>query len=247
MENAADRVETTATVFLGLTMGCARCHDHKFDPISQSRVLSIPRLLQQRERAGRLYRNTRNVPPLIALPTTRDQQRLRELDAAIAPRGQKAKKKDEVQKVQKREVGVSRRPITSVMVMEDTDKPRPTFRAPTRSATRCLTPAGRSSRGRPGVAAQPTRGPPSQPPWTGPMARLARQPVDGPRHRQPDLATSFWQRTRQTAENFGIQGEPPSHPELLDWLATELIRNGWDVKAIHRLIVTSRPISSRPA
>jgi hypothetical protein len=43
----------------------------------------------------------------------------------------------------------------------------------------------------------------------------------------------------KTAENFGIQGEPPSHPKLLDWLATELIRTGWDVKAIHRLIVTS--------
>src|SRR5262249_27649364 len=43
----------------------------------------------------------------------------------------------------------------------------------------------------------------------------------------------------KTAENSGIQGEPPSHPELLDWLATELIRSGWDVKALHRLIVTS--------
>src|SRR5205823_7860446 len=43
----------------------------------------------------------------------------------------------------------------------------------------------------------------------------------------------------KTPENFGIQGEPPSHPELLDWLATELIRTGWDTKALHRLIVTS--------
>jgi hypothetical protein len=43
----------------------------------------------------------------------------------------------------------------------------------------------------------------------------------------------------KTAENFGSQGEPPSHPELLDWLATEFIRSGWDVKAMQRLIVTS--------
>jgi hypothetical protein len=43
----------------------------------------------------------------------------------------------------------------------------------------------------------------------------------------------------KTAENFGSQGDPPSHPELLDWLATEFIRTGWDVKAMQRLIVTS--------
>lgn len=43
----------------------------------------------------------------------------------------------------------------------------------------------------------------------------------------------------KTAEDFGSQGEAPSHPELLDWLATEFIRTGWDVKAMVRLIVTS--------
>ena len=43
----------------------------------------------------------------------------------------------------------------------------------------------------------------------------------------------------KTAEDFGSQGEPPSHPELLDWLATEFVRSGWDIKAMQRLIVTS--------
>ncbi len=43
----------------------------------------------------------------------------------------------------------------------------------------------------------------------------------------------------KTAEDFGLQGELPSHPELLDWLATEFVRAGWDVKAMQRLIVTS--------
>jgi hypothetical protein len=43
----------------------------------------------------------------------------------------------------------------------------------------------------------------------------------------------------KTAENFGSQGEPPSHPELLDWLATEFVRTKWDVRAMQRLIVTS--------
>ncbi len=66
----------------------------------------------------------------------------------------------------------------------------------------------------------------------------------------------FWQHhfgtgLVKTAENFGVQGEPPSHPELLDWLATEFVRTGWDVKAMHRLIVTSatyrQSSSAKPA
>src|SRR6185369_3702329 len=43
----------------------------------------------------------------------------------------------------------------------------------------------------------------------------------------------------KTVEDFGSQGESPSHPELLDWLATEFVRSGWDMKAMQRLIVTS--------
>ncbi|HEV8544552.1 MAG TPA: PSD1 and planctomycete cytochrome C domain-containing protein [Verrucomicrobiae bacterium] len=54
----------------------------------------------------------------------------------------------------------------------------------------------------------------------------------------------------KTAEDFGMQGESPSHPELLDWLATEFIESGWNIKHIHRLIVTSatyRQSSAAPA
>ena len=43
----------------------------------------------------------------------------------------------------------------------------------------------------------------------------------------------------KTVEDFGSQGETPSHPELLDWLATELIRTGWDIKAMHKRIMIS--------
>jgi hypothetical protein len=51
--------------------------------------------------------------------------------------------------------------------------------------------------------------------------------------------THFEQGLVLTAEDFGIQGERPSHPDLLDWLAVEFIRGGWDVKALQRMLVTS--------
>src|SRR5207237_851577 len=69
------------------------------------------------------------------------------------------------------------------------------------------------------------------------------------------IANRLWQHhfgsgLVKTAENFGVQGELPSHPELLDWLATELVATGWDAKAMHRAIVTSatyRQSSKAPA
>ncbi len=52
-------------------------------------------------------------------------------------------------------------------------------------------------------------------------------------------AEMFGEGIVRTPEDFGTQGEPPTHPELLDWLADELLRSGWSMKALHRLIVTS--------
>jgi hypothetical protein len=49
-----------------------------------------------------------------------------------------------------------------------------------------------------------------------------------------------------TTQDFGYQGEPPTHPELLDWLAVELVRQGWSIKKMHRLIVTSATYQQAP-
>src|SRR5579864_7537126 len=83
VENAVDRVETTATVFLGLTMGCARCHDHKFDPISQKEFYQFYAYFNSVNERG-VYTETRgNVAPVLSLATPDEQKRLREFDAAI--------------------------------------------------------------------------------------------------------------------------------------------------------------------
>ncbi|MDG1808638.1 MAG: DUF1553 domain-containing protein [Pirellulaceae bacterium] len=74
---------------------------------------------------------------------------------------------------------------------------------------------------------------------------LAQWLVDGNNPLTARVAVNhFWSRIFgvgfvDTPENFGVQSSPPSHPQLLDWLATEFVRNGWDIKALQRLIVTS--------
>ncbi|RYD36009.1 MAG: DUF1553 domain-containing protein [Verrucomicrobiaceae bacterium] len=84
-------------------------------------------------------------------------------------------------------------------------------------------------------------------PPDGPMDRLtlARWLVDGKNPLTSRvMANRFWEALYgtgivRTSEEFGAQGELPSHPELLDWLATELVRGGWDLKRFLRLLVTS--------
>jgi hypothetical protein len=63
------------------------------------------------------------------------------------------------------------------------------------------------------------------------MADRSGKSADRAGDGEPNLASSFW---------FGLKGDRPSHPELLDWLATEFVKSGWSIKAMHRLIITSQ-------
>jgi len=126
--------------------------------------------------------------------------------------------------------------IPSTMVMSEMSTPRDTFVLM------------RGSYEKPGDKVTPTV-PACLPPLpeSAPRNRLglARWLVDPANPLTARVAVNrFWQTyfgtgLVKTVEDFGSQGELPSHPELLDWLATEFVRTGWDVKAIERLIVTS--------
>jgi hypothetical protein len=83
LENAVDRVDTTATVWLGLTLGCARCHDHKYDPISQKDYYQLIAFFNAVPEAGRAIKQG-NSEPYITAPLPDQQAKLDEMDRDIA-------------------------------------------------------------------------------------------------------------------------------------------------------------------
>jgi hypothetical protein len=126
--------------------------------------------------------------------------------------------------------------IPSAMVMGERQQPRETFvlaRGDYRNQTEKV---------QPGVPAVLPPLPEGAPLNRLTLARWLVQP-DHPLTARVAV-NRFWQTyftagIVKTQEDFGVQGEPPVHPELLDWLATEFVRTGWDVRAMQRLIVTS--------
>ena len=82
VEYAVDRVETTSTVWLGLTLGCARCHDHKFDPLSQQEFYEVLANFNNIPERGKAFKYV-NSPPLITAPTVEQEAELAELDEKL--------------------------------------------------------------------------------------------------------------------------------------------------------------------
>jgi hypothetical protein len=82
VEYVVDRVETASAVFLGLTMGCARCHNHKYDPFTQKEFYQFYAYFNNIPENGRAMKYG-NSPPVIAAPTQEQERALRDLDAKI--------------------------------------------------------------------------------------------------------------------------------------------------------------------
>ncbi len=128
------------------------------------------------------------------------------------------------------------RSIPRVMVMEDLAKPRDTF---------MLTRGGYDKPGEKVGPATPAFLPPMAPQLPHNRLGLARwlTSTENPLTARV-IVNRAWQQffgigLVKTPEDFGVQGEPPSNPQLLDWLAVDLVESGWDLKHLHRLIVTS--------
>lgn len=234
VEYVADRVDTLGTVFLGLTMGCARCHDHKYDPISQREYYQLFAFFNNVAEHG-VGPNNGNSPPFIELPASWPIINEADDKALVpAPVELRAARKDAGNGLQRPQAGEP----NTVMVMHDLPQPRMTFRL-LRGQYNLPDTSEKLLPAIPTALATITSTSP------GNRLDLARWLVDGKNPLTSRVYVNrLWQQVFgrgivETSENLGAQGSLPSHPELLDWLALELEQSGWNIQHVQRLICTS--------
>ena len=245
-KSAADRVRTTAGVWLAATLGCAECHDHKFDPYTTREFYSFAAFFADVEDQG-VYRAA-NHDPVIKLPTpeqsaaidkfSQEQKALAEQLEALKSDDAEARKtiEDELAKLKKERAQLDAT-IARTMVTVAVE-PR---------EVRVL-PRGNwlDNSGEVVAPALPSFLPAAEN-NTGRLTRLdlanwltsANHPLTSRVFVNRLWKLFFGVGLSKSLDDFGAQGELPTHPELLDWLAVEFRESGWNVKHLVRLIVTS--------
>ena len=275
-KNNFDRVETLGTVLLGMSLTCARCHTHKYDPISQTEYYELLAFFNSTAEGpldgnSYTYGPTVKAPPSVAVWAEWKKLQAKR-DALLAKASEKltpeetttwqAASTDErfkmitegsldFSELKQTASGVAdgvkqlQASFTTTLVAKELPKPRP---------TKLLT------RGEYDLP----QGEPLVPDVFGIMGGLTD---DAPRNRLglAQWATSrghplvarvlvnrIWQRTFghglvRTPEDFGLQGQQPTHPELLDWLAVEMHDSNWDLKQMLRMMVTSETFKQSSA
>jgi len=300
-ERLADMADTTGAVFLGLTMGCARCHDHKFDPIPQKdyyRMQAIFAGSQEKEipivDEMRVFDYKQSFPKLLAVDDLRaaverirDQARKRiieRLEAGLprevveanrVPSEKRSPKEIDLASEYETAIGgikegaidaeytqLEKQERHSLILKIGETYLKTPKRIPTASVLghADMTPdvyvakrgdfrnkGDKVGAGFPSVLCDGND-----------IAESSARPFVPQRRKEfalwltqtdhPLTARVMVNRLWQghfgrgivgTANDFGTQGDPPSHPELLDWLAVEFVERGWSMKAMHRLIMLS--------
>lgn len=289
-----DMTETTGTVWMAMTFNCCRCHDHKFDPLTNVDYYSLFDFFNQTPVDG--GGGNPQTPPVLEMPSNEQAVQLAALNAEhanaaaeldelekatfVSTEGARSKstlavhlsdeqKKfldrpassrdaNQLQKLIEAVQEIEQEPyrqllekvkslveqrngisgsIPRVMIMADQPNRRETFvltkglyNKPTEQKVTAATPASL-----PAMPAEATRN----------RLGLAQWIVskDNPLTARV-IVNRFWQQVFgiglvKTSEDFGVQGEKPSHPELLDWLAADFRDGGWNVKALMKQIVMS--------
>ncbi|PAY21526.1 chromosome segregation protein [Rhodopirellula sp. SM50] len=274
MRNVVDRVSAVGTAFLGLTLECAVCHDHKYDPITQRDFYQFYAFFNnfdgEPETGGRRGLDFKRglQPPYLELPSESQREELEQLNQQIADVQSSLKKLERKQKSngqggqaaeseeQDRAAEKTKQQLSDQLAQLQASRDQLIESIPAtlimkeREDVRPAHILVRGNYDQPGeVVTRDTPGflPPleSDRP-TKTRMDLAKWLVDSDNPLTARVAVNrFWQQLFgvgivKTSEDFGAQGEPPSHPELLDYLTNRFVDSGWDVKALIRKIVLSQ-------
>jgi mono/diheme cytochrome c family protein len=209
LDQIDDRIDTLSRGLLGLTVACARCHDHKFDPISTKDYYSLAGVIASSEYVEVSLEPGKEGQPL-APPSKKEQEK----NKKSAPPG------PFIHAVKEGNPGNMKVHIRGNPNMLGEEAPRRMMAILAHDA---------------------------DPPFTHGSGRLdlanAIANKDNPLVSRV-MVNRIWQHhfgkgLVRTPSNFGALGERPTHPELLDYLASRFIESGWSVKAIHRMILLS--------
>ena len=254
-DRLTDMADTTGAAFLGLSLGCARCHDHKFDPISQKdyyRLQAIFAASEPREipvvDAVKVVTYWKSINKQLEVDHLKAEVKRidgqvrsrvgRRKDLAAAYTAEEQATRDRLLRKLAEEYVALPDPYPTATVLahrEIVQDVHVAVRGDFRNAGEIVSP------GFPAVLAAGENPVPVEPRRKA-LALWLTQP-DHPLTPRV-MVNRIWQwhfgrGIVATPNDFGRQGDPPTHPELLDWLATEFVSRGWSVKAMHRLILLS--------
>ncbi|MEC9093089.1 MAG: DUF1549 and DUF1553 domain-containing protein, partial [Planctomycetota bacterium] len=259
--NVVDRVTAFGTVFLGLTVECAQCHEHKYDPISQDDFYRLYAFFNNIDATPETPGGNQH-PPWIRVPTD-EQARLISIEQKKIDRGTIRSKQinDRLDAMQKEDP--ARKTLSGELkqIAQSLDKFRRNLEAIQKTVpttlimkerktvreTRVRTRGVYDQLGEKVTRGTPAFLPPLNPAGKTPSRLDLAQWLTRPDHPLTSrvAVNRFWQNffgvgLVKTAEDFGAQGEVPSHPKLLDHLALRFIESGWDVKSLLKEIVLSQ-------
>ena len=230
VKGIVDRLDTTGRVWLGVTVGCAECHDHKFDPLSQKEYYELFAIFNNVPHLGEKFEV--HGPRTQVLPKT-VRMKIRSLRNAL----HLATDPNEQNRFTTQIAELGKQTVTA-QTMSERSTARPTF---IHVRGNFENPGDKVRPSIPAIARPAEYGEPN----TLTRLEFARALVNRKHPLTARVAVNrIWQHYFgagfvTTSDDFGVRGELPSHPKLLDWLAVEFMESGWNVKHIHRLIVTS--------
>ncbi|HWA11379.1 MAG TPA: PSD1 and planctomycete cytochrome C domain-containing protein [Opitutaceae bacterium] len=234
-----ERTDIIGASMLGLTIGCARCHDHKFDPILQKDYYRLQAYLAETQENDQLLVSAAEKKQWEdATKVINDQLRGLRKTVTTAEGEDRKKLNDQIDALEDQ---LPPYPATIPGIRDDPAQ---------RTEIHVLKRGDWDRKGdlvapRPPTVLVSDDRPESPADLAQPRAELARWITDPKNPLTPRVAVNrLWQHhfgfgLVKTPNDFGQNGDRPSHPELLDWLASQLMEHGWSLKAVHREILLS--------